>query len=1832
MNARALFVEALGVRLFKERSVLGGNFLTNLRNATAVAVGVLATGIVMMFGLSDVAPSAAMPNNNDVEKSGVAQSPANSTTETLEGTLIDWTLEFSSEATDVQYDLRIVDTMTSNLDVVPASVETPPGWVVDGTDPLTFSAAVVPPEGLGYAVSTQPKETSISGGAGGGDGYVPLFGADGNIYFTYHHWDPGVIQCIDPNTGSVCAGYPINMTVDIGGTPRNMATPASANGATIIGNRLYQAGVIFAENSYGIGCWDLSTRLECNDRPYIEFPHPAGYGAASGNRNHNFAQGPYLIDDNFYVWDSHQRVHCVDSTTWATCAGYPVSMLDPATLPRLTANPQFTGATLGTQLFMGFSMNMSTEEGATLTEATFACFDTATNAECAGWNGGASNTQVENWVYGIWFRYNAAGVADAVCEQSYSWRRGGCLSLTDGSLMTDIGTRGIPPALYTRNTEGSIIDAVKHPVLNRSYFSNYGNGMQVCWDWTTSDWCLANSVGSPGDLNAVDTTGDGYVGDAGRIRSGGNTRDYGARYDPTTGCWWSLGDANILWSFDDAGNVPCVPRTVAADGQDGFAGAYCRSGVPADLTWDTAVVENLDPADWASFTVTLSLPDGTLIGTIDALSGTSSFDLSALDPSTVDTIAYDISGAMAAGRNPLDDPATTPIVTIKWNSNTGVEFCYQTQTVGDPCTANVASNSASINTAGGPAEDTATQTFDVVADPVGKCFTPNMTLDKTVYAGHDGGASCSSGVESLPVEENDDVTWCLTVTNTGDADLASISITDPDLPGSPFSVPGQLAVGESTTIHVEGSSGTADFTNTASATGTPVFSDGSMIPGASTPSDDDTAAVDIRMPDVDLAKTIYVGHDGAANCGTAGELATVDAGDPVTWCFTVTNSGDTHLNDISIADPDLPGSPFAAPGVLAPGASTTIHVETSAGADLTNNATVSTTPSDSIGTTIPHLTAPSDSDTAQVEVVAPGIEVDKTIVAGPSGDCANGVETIEAVAGATLTWCFAVMNIGDTDLADVVVNDPALGVTGLAVGDLDVGQSATVSVDSTATADLNNTADVTGTPVDDTGDPLSDVSAPTDDDRATVDVKSGTIDLAKTVSATGSCPGVEILEAINGAPVTWCFEISNPGTTPITDLSIDDAMLGITLTSPVTLLPGESVTLTHAGTVAGNQVNSATAEGTPSDADGDVLPGGTPITSDPDVAEIVELSVEVTLAKTVVAGTVDASSCPGTELLSVDPGDDVTWCLSVTNSGQEDLADIAISDPNLPGSPFTVPGVLAPGESTTVVVSGTVAGDLTNIASVTATGLDDKGNPLPGPEVVDEDTASIDEVNPGVTITKTLYLGSDDGASCPGAPSLTVGNGATVTWCFTVENTGDTALIDVAVTDTQLAWTDTVNGPIQPGESVVLHHESTVDGPLENVVDVAARASASDGTPFLAVEPVTDDDSATLLTLEPSITIEKSITLGHDNAGDCPGADEVTIRNGLPRAVTWCFVVTNTGTTTLSDVEISDPLLPNSPYGVGSMVAGQSIVLSDEDLVLGDVVNTASVVGIPSGSDGAPLAGFAPVGDDDSAQIDAVEPITVSGTVFLDADLDGVRDDDESGLPGASVTIVGTDINGDPIEITVPVAADGSWQIPAGLLPPNEDGYTVTVVGPDEELLPTTATAQTIFPNPGDAAIVDAVGFAEPGYVKGNVYGDDDRDGERADGESGLTGVTVVLSGTDVSGTTIHVELVTDEDGNFDFGAVPPSDGSGYIITIDETTVPADRTIVSGSRAVAIVAGHTVDESFPAQTAATSAQSTPTLAFTGRTTVTIVRIAFGLIALGVLFLALSAPRANEELA
>jgi uncharacterized repeat protein (TIGR01451 family) len=220
--------------------------------------------------------------------------------------------------------------------------------------------------------------------------------------------------------------------------------------------------------------------------------------------------------------------------------------------------------------------------------------------------------------------------------------------------------------------------------------------------------------------------------------------------------------------------------------------------------------------------------------------------------------------------------------------------------------------------------------------------------------------------------------------------------------------------------------------------------------------------------------------------------------------------------------------------------------------------------------------------------------------------------------------------------------------------------------------------------------------------------------------------------------------------------------------------------------------------------------------------------------------------------------------------------------------------------------------DLDNSVTVTADGVDTA--------TAVTDTAECD--------TTILHPSIDVEKSC--APMAHVGD--TVTYTISVTNTGDVDLTNVTVIDTILGdLSASFSGNLAAGASESHDFQYTV---LESDPDPLVNVVTATGNPVIG-ESVSEDtvsDTASCSTdiLHPAIDIVKTV-------------DEDLVPVGT--TVTYTYVVTNTGDTTLYDVSVDDDIMGHIG-DIPILEPGQSVTLT-KDFVVGEdpVTNVATASG-----------------------------------------------------------------------------------------------------------------------------------------------------------------------------------------------------------------------------------------------------------------------------------------------
>ena len=200
---------------------------------------------------------------------------------------------------------------------------------------------------------------------------------------------------------------------------------------------------------------------------------------------------------------------------------------------------------------------------------------------------------------------------------------------------------------------------------------------------------------------------------------------------------------------------------------------------------------------------------------------------------------------------------------------------------------------------------------------------------------------------------------------------------------------------------------------------------------------------------------------------------------------------------------------------------------------------------------------------------------------------------------------------------------------------------------------------------------------------------------------------------------------------------------------------------------------------------------------------------------------------------------------------------------------------------------------------------------------------------------------------------------------------------------------------------------------------------------------------------------------------------------------------------------------------------------------------------------------------------------TLAGTVFEDPNNDGIKQPAEVGINAVTLTLTGTDLYGNPINVTTPTKPDGTYLFTA-LAPSDATGYTLTETQPalyadGKDTVGSVggvASANDVISAIKLLEGVNAIGydFAEISQgIAGSVYVDSNNDGIRDPAERGIPNVAIRITGVSSTGTPVDVTTTTDVSGNYLFGGIPPSNPAGYVITETQPAAWADGKDTAGT-------------------------------------------------------------------
>ena len=554
----------------------------------------------------------------------------------------------------------------------------------------------------------------------------------------------------------------------------------------------------------------------------------------------------------------------------------------------------------------------------------------------------------------------------------------------------------------------------------------------------------------------------------------------------------------------------------------------------------------------------------------------------------------------------------------------------------------------------------------------------------------------------------------------------------------------------------------------------------------------------------------------------------VDAGDTITYSFTVTNSGQITIDDVTITDPKV-GTVTCPAGAsaLAPGDHVTCTATyTVTAADVTAGSVDNSATAGGIveGTGSTTVSSPSSSTSTPTTAPDPELTLSKTV--SPSSVTA---------AGQTVTYSFLITNTGNVTITDVTASEQAFTGTGTSPTVVCPPGAASLlpgaSVQCTATYTVTQ-ADVDAGSIDNTA-----VGSGTDPAGTQVDSPPSSASFTTTASPSltivksASSSGGSGLHA--GDVITYSYVVTNTGNVTLTNVDVDEgAFSGSGTLSSVTCPPGAAslapaaqvtctatYTVTQADVDAGDLSNSATATGTPpgGGAPGSVVSPPSSVTvpqhANPDLS-LVKSASPATVSK---AGTV------------------VTYSFVVTNTGNVTINGIDVDETDFTGTgatpTITCPAgaaSLLPGAEVTCTATYTVtqadidSGSISNTA--TASGQDPADNPITSPPST---VQVVSTASSKLGLVKTAHPVDVNGDGV-------IDHGDRIDWTLVATNLGATTITHLAVSDPSGGTVTCAKTRLAPGESthcaVASHTVTKADVTAGQVANTATATGTVMGT------------------------------------------------------------------------------------------------------------------------------------------------------------------------------------------------------------------------------------------------------------------------------------------------------------------------------------------------------------------------------------------------------------------
>jgi uncharacterized repeat protein (TIGR01451 family) len=767
------------------------------------------------------------------------------------------------------------------------------------------------------------------------------------------------------------------------------------------------------------------------------------------------------------------------------------------------------------------------------------------------------------------------------------------------------------------------------------------------------------------------------------------------------------------------------------------------------------------------------------------------------------------------------------------------------------------------------------------------------------------------------------INYIVAIRNTGNTDLTNLQVVDPlidtrnnNLVCTPFAKGATLPFGQSTSCQ-----GSYTVTQSDINSGSPIIN---IVNVATT-----------QTPAQQAQVTTNVLQNAQFTVTKAANVAFVTAANqPIVYSIVVTNTGNVDLSPFQITDSRLAAGVICNPvpagstltvgnRTVCTGTYTTTQADINAGQPLTNVVSVSFSQ-------VPQ----AQTATANVNVQAnPALSVTKT-----------GDRSTVTAAGQTVTYTMLITNTGNQDLENLQVADSLLNAGSLVCSPVAIGQTLSVAIGSTTC-----TARYTVTQTDiNSGAPLLNTVI-VQSRRTLPQSASFTVSVLQQPAFTISKTVDQSVALFAGQRLRYTIQVRNTGNQDLTVFNLQDPLITtgggqndlscapvsfgqtLTVSQPLTTCTG-SLVVTQAQLNAGVAItNTATAQF--QQAQPQSASVSTTITQTP----------ALTITKTANVATVSSA------------GQVIGYSIVVTNGGNVDLTSLSVSDnkvQSLTCANFPIGGTLPVNAST--VCQGSYIVTQADI---------DAGQPI-----VNRATASSRQTQPVSAIANVNVQQNSMFNVTKSASLLSVNRaGQVIQYAIQIVNTGNTDLLSLTVADplvTQSGNNDLRCSPVAVGQTLTTASPRTICSGTYTVSQQDINAGNTITNVATVSFTQTGAQSAvanTIVVREPSFTVVKTASAGSVNVAG--------------QRITYTIVVSNTGNTDLSNMQVSDLLIDtgNRDLTCTPVAVGQKLLVSSSTTCTGSYTVTQSNI-----NSGAPIVNTVRVTFTEAPQQSAVATTTIS--------------------------------------------------------------------------------------------------------------------------------------------------------------------------------------------------------------------------------------------------------------